>query len=104
MIDSLLPVGRDCDCGFPLVWSGGHQRCAVYGSHPGPSAAPVALELRDPTSPRYVVYAAFPADEDAERRVHLRNINAPGARLVDELTALGGDRTRARPPKLKAVS
>lgn len=34
---ALLPVGRDCDCGFPLVWFGERQLCAVYGSHPTPS-------------------------------------------------------------------
>lgn len=31
--DALVPVGRDCDCGMPLVWRHGHQWCAVYGSH-----------------------------------------------------------------------
>lgn len=31
--DALVPVGRDCDCGMPLVWRQGHQWCAVYGSH-----------------------------------------------------------------------
>lgn len=34
--DALLPVGRDCDCGFPLVWRHGEQWCCVYGSHPAP--------------------------------------------------------------------
>lgn len=34
---ALLPVGRDCDCGQPLVWYGDTQRCAVYGTHPTPS-------------------------------------------------------------------
>ena len=40
----LTPVGRDCDCGFPLVWVGDRQVCAVYGSHPpviSPSAQPI---------------------------------------------------------------
>ena len=32
--EALLPVGRDCECGCPLVWRQGHQWCAVYGSHP----------------------------------------------------------------------
>lgn len=31
---ALVPVGRDCDCGFPLIWSGDRQLCAVYGTHP----------------------------------------------------------------------
>lgn len=30
----LVPVGRDCDCGHPMVWYGDEQRCAVYGRHP----------------------------------------------------------------------
>lgn len=34
--DPLLPVGRDCDCGHPLVWRRGEQVCAVFGSHPAP--------------------------------------------------------------------
>lgn len=34
MIDALLPVGRDCDCGCPLVWRQGQQWCSVWGSHP----------------------------------------------------------------------
>ena len=34
MIDTLLPVGKDCDCGHPLVWRGSAQLCAVYGRHP----------------------------------------------------------------------
>lgn len=33
----LVPVGRDCDCGHPLVWYGDDQRCAVYGRHPAPA-------------------------------------------------------------------
>lgn len=33
---ALVPVGRDCDCGHPLVWYGDEQRCAVYGTHPSP--------------------------------------------------------------------
>lgn len=57
MIDSLLPVGRDCDCGHPLVWRNGMTRCAVYGSHPAPA---------DP--------------------VHFRDWSAPGARLVQAVT------------------
>ena len=37
---ALLPVGRDCDCGFPLVWHWDGQRCAVYGTHPPRPPAP----------------------------------------------------------------
>jgi hypothetical protein len=56
--EPLLPVGRDCDCGAPLVWMRGAQRCAVYGTHP----APVDV-------------------------VHFRNLAAPGAELVNMLSA-----------------
>lgn len=42
--DALLPVGKDCDCGFPLVWRHGKQWCSVYGSHP------VSLGMRDRTA------------------------------------------------------
>ena len=50
--DALLPVGRDCDCGQPLVWRRGKQWCAVYGSHPTfvpivNRRAPGALLIRD---------------------------------------------------------
>lgn len=31
---ALLPVGKDCDCGHPLVWWNDKPRCSVYGSHP----------------------------------------------------------------------
>ncbi len=44
--DALIPVGRDCDCGFPLVWRRGRQWCAVYGTHPAPG-----IFMRDPTAP-----------------------------------------------------
>ena len=52
--DSLIAVGRDCGCGHPLIWMRGQQRCAVYGTHPAPDAI-----------------------------VYFRNLNAPGAELVD---------------------
>ena len=55
----LIAVGRNCPCGFPLVWRGGQRWCAVYGAHPAPSEP-----------------------------VTFRNRHAPGARLVDELTAM----------------
>ena len=35
----LLPVGRDCDCGHPLVWFNDQPSCAVYGTHPATGAA-----------------------------------------------------------------
>lgn len=30
----LVAVGKDCDCGNPLVWRAEATWCAVYGSHP----------------------------------------------------------------------
>lgn len=60
MIDSLIPVGRDCDCGHPMVWRAGHPICAVYGAHREPRAEPVFW----------------------------RNYEAPFAALVDELTEI----------------
>lgn len=72
----LLPVGRDCDCGQPLVWSDGHQWCAVYGSHN--NVAPHELDLL---------------------RTFGRNPFAPGAALVDELAPM-----KQRRPKLRVVA
>lgn len=51
--EALVPVGKDCDCGHPMIWMRGQQRCAVYGSHP---------TTADP--------------------VRFRNLHAPGAELV----------------------
>lgn len=68
--EALIAVGRDCDCGHPLVWMRGQQRCAVYGSHPAPI---------DP--------------------VYFRNLHAPGAELVNMLSA-----RNASPRRLRAVS
>lgn len=49
--DPLISVGRDCDCGHPLVWRAGHQWCSVYGSHPPPAPVlylrPAAFVLAD---------------------------------------------------------
>lgn len=39
----IVAVGKDCDCGHPMIWTRGQQRCAVYGLH----AAPVAWRNRD---------------------------------------------------------
>lgn len=87
MIDALLPVGRDCDCGHPLVWRSGQQVCAVYGRHPA-----------EPE------HAAF-SDSSAGTRVHYRNRNAPGARLVALcLDAPNNTRTAVRHRSLRAVS
>lgn len=45
---ALVPVGRDCDCGHPMVWYGDEQRCAVYGSHPAP---PQPIHFRSAPGP-----------------------------------------------------
>ena len=34
--EALMPVGKDCDCGYPLVWRRDKQVCSVYGTHPTP--------------------------------------------------------------------
>ena len=61
--DAIIPVGKDCDCGHPLVWRNGRQICAVYGRHPD------ADEI------------ASWGDSEA-RLIHYRNRNAPGADLI----------------------
>lgn len=50
----VIPVGKDCDCGHPLIWKHDNQRCAVYGKH----------------EPRQYVWV-------------YRNMNAPLADVVD---------------------
>jgi hypothetical protein len=32
----MIPVGKSCDCGYPLVWRDGVQWCSVGGTHPAP--------------------------------------------------------------------
>jgi hypothetical protein len=78
----LLPVGRDCDCGHPMVWRLGEQRCAVYGTH-----RPVLSEfVRDYNAPLANVVDVidldvYPAGRDQSRRRHLR--------AVEHLRAVG---------------
>lgn len=62
MIDAVLAVGKDCDCGHPLIWRERVQVCAVYGHHP-----------------------------DLGDRVSFRDQTAAGARLVDEISAMHGN-------------
>lgn len=57
----LLPVGRDCDCGLPMVWYGTEQRCAVYGTHSTP--IPATLTFRDRSAPLSGVVDAVTALE-----------------------------------------
>jgi hypothetical protein len=62
--EALLPVGVDCECGFPMVWRHGLRSCAVYGSHPAPE--------------QLTSYA--------DTVVTLRNLDAPGAALINLVT------------------
>jgi predicted nucleotidyltransferase len=78
VIDSILPVGRDCDCGHPLVWRDSAQVCAVYGRHPS------------------VDEVAQFADDQADDRVRVlrrRETAAVGATLV-QLCAAAPNLTR----------
>jgi hypothetical protein len=61
---ALLPVGKDCDCGHPLVWRHGQQWCAVWGSHPAPvhyrfpdapGAALIQLCMAEPSMSRSAI-------------------------------------------------
>lgn len=63
--EALLPVGKDCDCGHPLIWWQGNQRCAVYGTHNHIDARELDLF-----------------------RTYGRNPFAPGAALVNALAAM----------------
>ena len=88
MIDDLVAVGRDCDCGHPMIWRAGAQVCAVYGRHaPAPDLA------------------AFSDTLEPGRIVHYRNRNAPGARLVALcMDAPNLTRSAQRHRALRAVS
>jgi hypothetical protein len=74
--DPLVAVGKNCDCGHPLVWVRGQQRCAVYGSHP--AHGDTAAFHRPPGRP-----------------IGFRNHNAPGAPLIDLSLALSYPRKRS---------
>ena len=69
----LLPVGKDCDCGQPLVWRDNRQSCAVYGAHG---------------------YVAVSDVEQNLIRTYGRNPFAPGAALVDALSPMRKRRLR----------
>lgn len=62
--DAIIPVGKDCDCGHPLIWRNGRQICAVYGRHPSDDEI------------------ASWGDTEA-RLIHYRNKNAIGAGLIE---------------------
>jgi uncharacterized Zn finger protein (UPF0148 family) len=53
---ALIPVGRNCDCGMPLVWHHGGTWCAVYGSHP---PEPPPITVRQPTELGTALIAAL---------------------------------------------
>ena len=63
--EPIVPVGRDCDCGHPLIWRRNEQRCAVYGRH----------------EPRQYVWV-------------YRNTDAPLTDVVDTLDALNNIRRK----------
>lgn len=85
MSDAIIPVGRDCDCGCPMIWRAGLERCAVYGTHP-------------------LDRATF-TDAPAGNPMHFRNYAAPGASLIDAcLAAPNNTRSAVRHRALRAVS
>ena len=68
MSDAIIPVGKDCDCGHPLIWNAGRQVCAVYGRHPSDDET-----------------VSFTRAE--ERLIHYRDRGAPGAALIAAVMA-----------------
>lgn len=73
MSDNLLPVGRDCPCGHPLVLRDGVETCSVYGSHRAPIEAPgarlVRLSMSAPNNTRIATYARHVRHEARQRRL-----------------------------------
>lgn len=87
MSDAIIPVGRDCDCGCPMIWRAGAQICAVYGTHPAP-----------------IERSRF-TDAPEGNPIHFRNYAAPGASLIDAcLAAPNNTRSAVRHRALRAVS
>jgi hypothetical protein len=68
MTDAISPVGKDCDCGHPLIWIAGRQVCAVYGRHPSDDEI-----------------VSFTGVD--ERLIHYRDRGAPGAALIAAVMA-----------------
>jgi hypothetical protein len=85
--DAILPVGRDCVCGYPMIWRAGAQICAVYGTHPAS-----------------IDHSMF-TDAPEGNPIHFRNYAAAGASLVDAcLAAPNTTRNATRLRALRAVS
>lgn len=74
--DAIIPVGKNCDCGHPLIWRNGRQICAVYGRHP----ADEEVATFGPPGARIIYY---------------RNRNAFASRLIDDLST-GSPQPRTR--------
>jgi hypothetical protein len=47
----VIPVGKDCDCSYPLVWRDGEQWCSVGGTHPAPEQLDAFAFRFDRTAP-----------------------------------------------------
>ena len=62
MSDAVIPSGRDCACGHPLVLRDGAELCAVYGTHPPTPAVPPLFGLR-----RGLVSECIAAADDIRR-------------------------------------
>lgn len=76
---ALVPVGRDCDCGHPLVWVGDEQRCAVYGTHPAP-AQPVRFRAAPGAHDELIwQLATLPCPSSYSRRARRRREAARSA-------------------------
>lgn len=65
MSDAILPLGRDCACGHPLVLRDGAELCAVYGTHPNLPAVPAQFGVH-----RRLVSECIAAAADTRRARH----------------------------------
>lgn len=83
--EPLIPVGKDCECGIPLVWHQGRQWCAVYGSHThvviadDPDLA-WRRHHRDPTAPFAGLVSACMEAPDLTRRGEYKRARRAEAR------------------------
>jgi hypothetical protein len=68
----MIPVGRDCDCGYPLVWRLGEKWCAVYGSHPLPDHA----RVQNTDAPFAELVLEIDGEMQRKRRATLRAVPA----------------------------
>ena len=71
MTDGVVAVGKDCDCGNPLIWRNDEQYCAVYGTHPPDGET---LHFRDhAAAASALIEACMAAPNMATRTVRRRN-------------------------------